>query len=106
METQRPPGPGNPSEGDSSDTLLGTTPEDLGSKSLTSKFQKIHRKRWLILAALLICLLLYFTIRWIHDSSAKRRAPASVPVVTAVVTKQDFPVYLSALGSVTPTYSI
>src|SRR6478672_7155778 len=39
-------------------------------------------------------------------SSARANAPQSIPVTVAPVIKQDFPVYLSGLGSIQAYYTV
>lgn len=72
--------------------------------------QRHHRRRfiyWLLVFILLIImpvLIWHFTS---HNNSTHKRALAQpIPVTIAIARKSDIPVYLSALGAVTPTYNV
>jgi len=56
---------------------------------------------------LLLCVMAFLLLKC-HGNSAntKKNTNKPVPVVTAVVKSQNVPVYLSALGSVTATYTV
>jgi multidrug efflux system membrane fusion protein len=58
---------------------------------------------WLTVFILLIIAII---IRWHGASSARNRPVQPVPVVLGSARIADVPVYLSALGSVTPTYTV
>jgi len=67
--------------------------------------QAFHRRHGFWLALLLIFLILMLYQKW-GELWLSRHAAPSLPVVVAVAENKDVPVYLSALGAVTPTYSV
>ena len=56
----------------------------------------------LILFALLIGLLWFY----ISTHNAKNKGPKPIPIVAAVSTTRDVPIYIPALGTVTPVYTV
>jgi len=64
-----------------------------------------YHQRLLWLIAIVAGIILFLLYRHFSVPPAKTRTP-SVPVVLATAQKADVPVYLSGLGSVTPTYSV
>lgn len=64
-----------------------------------------HDKTMMWLIILIIAVIAVIYIRHLISSKQPHRPPAQ-PVVVATVTTADVPVYLSALGAVTPTYSV
>jgi multidrug efflux system membrane fusion protein len=55
---------------------------------------------------IIIVLCLYLGKSWTSTTVSKTKAPLPPTVMTAPVAKKDFPVYLTALGTVTPTESV
>ncbi len=62
---------------------------------------KIRRSVWITLASLLMIFLAYN-----YYSNHHKKPAIPIPVVTANAQSKDVPVYLTELGSVTPTYSV
>lgn len=75
----------------------------LKSKVWQSLILKKNRLAWLIIGAIVLTMLFF---RCYHPAPVKERRNNAVPVVLTTATEGDVPVYLSALGSVTPTYSV
>ncbi|MBV8803028.1 MAG: efflux RND transporter periplasmic adaptor subunit, partial [Gammaproteobacteria bacterium] len=78
-----------------------TTPNNQNAPSHKPFYRQL--RFWIII--LFIEILIIFFQHFIPHS-ARTVKPISIPVVIASVQKNDVPVYLSALGSVTPTYSV
>lgn len=62
--------------------------------------------RLLLLLTFIILIILLFWIGYHHARSRQAKANQPVPVVLTTVSKADVPVYVSGLGSVTPTYTV
>lgn len=78
----------------------------LHSSSGSSEHQILHRRPefWFaVIITVIVILLLVLLGKWIFRG---HRPPPATPVVVALARNSDVPVYLSALGTVTPTYSI
>lgn len=66
--------------------------------------QKHNLRFWLVLIAIVLFVIILFRL---HTASRrKHRTIPPVPVVVATVKTSDMPVYIPALGSVTPTYTV
>lgn len=65
---------------------------------------KSKKNQWLTLAVL--CLIVLLLIIYINYPQKKQNAHPAISVVTSHVTRQDIPVYLVALGTVTPLDSV
>jgi len=73
-----------------------------GSKTRSRFNQK--KRFWFII---LLIILILITIRYYNASlHNKNQGSQQVPVVSALAKTADIPVYVTALGSVTPTYSV
>ena len=66
----------------------------------------LHRKKsfWLSILILVILAFFLFKLGFLHGKKGKLSPPARVVVATAY--EKDVPIYLNALGGVTPTYSV
>jgi membrane fusion protein, multidrug efflux system len=71
-----------------------------------------HRRRWLVLGALLLfSLLLIIGLLILHHRSVERAAalarakPAPISVISATATQGSVGIYLDAIGTVTPVYT-
>jgi len=80
------------------ETLTTTAGSQGSPKSLRQR-----RRFWL--ALLVVVLLLLIFQRWGWQWWSHNRTPP-IPVVVGVSQNKDIPIYLSALGAVTPTYSV
>jgi multidrug efflux system membrane fusion protein len=58
---------------------------------------------WWGVCVVLICI---FLIRYCSSGADNHKKAPALPVVTAVAQSKDMPIYLSALGTVTPTYTV
>lgn len=81
-------------------------PETLAPTATPKQPRARHRTRFFWLCALL-CLGVLFLIKYssLFNPFGETAAPV-IPVVTAITHTANIPVYISALGSVTPTYSV
>ncbi len=100
MEQPRSSKPNNyiPSKPDSSG--------DLGEQPPGQQRRIRRRAFWLlvIIIAIVIVLILHYFIK---QRAGNKRPPAKpIPVVTAVARTSDVPVFIPALGQVTPTYNV
>jgi multidrug efflux system membrane fusion protein len=70
--------------------------------------QRSETRRWLILSAVaaLALLSIWMLVRTLSKPKAKAAAPPPIPVATVSVTRGDIDVYLDALGTVTPVYTV
>jgi multidrug efflux system membrane fusion protein len=73
--------------------------------ALTKKHRPFNQKLsfWVILFLITLFLGLY---RYYLDFSRHNNTSSSVPVILAQAENQDVPIYIFALGSVTPTYNV
>jgi len=84
---------------------IPTTNKKANSKT-SSRSTPLHRRLsfWVIMFLIVVAVGIY---RSKHaPTSAKGKGSQLAPVVVALVKSQDVPIYLDALGSVTPTYSV
>jgi len=66
-----------------------------------------RRSRVLDLVGLVLALLaIWYLVHWFAKTPAKAGGPPSVPVAAAAVRQGDIDVYLDALGTVTPVYTV
>ncbi len=73
-------------------------------KSLKNTYDK-NPKHFVIIVSIIIGLFIFLIVHRIHHSATKNQS-LPVPVVLSTASKQDFPVYLNALGTVTPTQTV
>jgi multidrug efflux system membrane fusion protein len=66
------------------------------------------KKHWIIstLVALILLLVIWVIVRAVSKPKPKPAAPAPIPVTLAPVTLGNIDVYLDALGTVTPVYTV
>jgi hypothetical protein len=66
------------------------------------------KKHWIIstLVAVIVLLVLWVIVRAVAKPKPKPAAPAPIPVTLAPVTLGNIDVYLDALGTVTPVYTV
>jgi len=69
-------------------------------------FTERHYQKPRFWLAVLLGIVLLFLLQHCSKHHAKQARDTSIPVVLAVAKSQTVPVYLSALGAVTPTYSV
>ncbi len=74
-------------------------------QQLSKQLQFIVKTRAFWLTILLVCFALVLLQKMRHFFPALHHGPRQ-PVVVSLAQKKDVPVYLSALGAVTPTYSV
>ena len=66
---------------------------------------KLVKRHLLVLAAVVIPILIFYFYSTIASAAGKDKAP-STPVSVASVGRKDIPIYITALGSVTPESSV
>jgi len=85
------------------------TPKFLKTKFTSNRTESSKRpfyrqtRLWLLLLAILIVLVL---IKQVQQHAANKTKAPTQPVVVATAHSADVPVYLSGLGTVTPTYTV
>jgi multidrug efflux system membrane fusion protein len=60
---------------------------------------------WLVVLVIAAIISIYYTLAG-HSTKKNVRNTQNVPVITAIAKIKDIPIYLTALGSVTPTYNV
>lgn len=68
-----------------------------------------HRWRWLLgiaLVAIAVVLVVRNIVAEKHEAASSKKGPAAIPVQTMAARKGDIGVYLDALGTVTPVYTV
>ncbi len=79
------------------------------SHQLTANGSESHPHRvWWIVAGIVLVLVLAIVLVWGHFGNAKKPTPAppKITITTATATKGDIGVYLDAIGTVTPVYTV
>lgn len=79
----------------------------LGKMTSHPNVQKIRKHpyfRWFSILVVLALLILLYRCSSSHPQKAK--GPKATPVILAIAQKEDVPVYISALGAVSPTYNV
>jgi len=78
------------------------------SASSGSSLRSKVKNHWIIatLLSLVALLIIWMLVRGVSKSKPKPSAPPAIPVATAPVTRGNIDVYLDALGTVTPVYTV
>lgn len=71
-----------------------------------SSQQKQKRLFWIWTSIIIALVIIIIPIRITYNNSHQKHQRPGIPVVTAVARSANVPVYISALGGVTPTYSV
>lgn len=68
--------------------------------------QKQKRLFWMLTLAIMALAVIIISIRIAYNNNHQKHERPGIPVVTAVARSSNVPIYISALGGVTPTYSV
>jgi multidrug efflux system membrane fusion protein len=93
---------------DMTEPVAGASMPDLGASPATPRIGNTRQRHWMVWIAVAIAVLggIWFTVHAFLKPKPKQAVAAPIPVAVAAVTSGNIDVYLDALGTVTPVYTV